>query len=86
MNREHIAQLRAKAALLYQHAREWAARVPLKARGVLVLFLVAALRIGRSGLFRQPWISQVLRLCEMLALSAWLDESTTSLRSHKGQE
>jgi hypothetical protein len=43
MNREHIAQLCAKAALLYQHARLWAASVPVKARVVLVLFLVAAL-------------------------------------------
>jgi len=43
MNREHIAQLRAKAALLYRQGRQWAARVPVKARVVLVLFLVAAL-------------------------------------------
>jgi len=43
MNREHIAQLRAKTALFYQHARQWAARVPVKARVVLGLFLVAAL-------------------------------------------
>jgi len=43
MNPEHIAQLRAKTALLYQHARQWAARVPVKARVVLGLFLVAAL-------------------------------------------
>jgi len=43
MNREQIAQLRAKAALFYQDARQWAARVPVKARAVLVLFLVAAL-------------------------------------------
>jgi hypothetical protein len=43
MNREHIAQFRVKAALFYQHARQWAARVPVKARIVLGLFLVAAL-------------------------------------------
>ena len=43
MNREHIAQLRAQTALFYQHARQWAARMPVKARVVLALFLVAAL-------------------------------------------
>src|SRR5712691_11256653 len=43
MNREHIAQLRAKTTLFYQHARQWVARVPVKARVVLGLFLVAAL-------------------------------------------
>jgi len=43
MNREHIAQLRAKAALHYQQGRQWVARVPVKARVVLALFLAAAL-------------------------------------------
>jgi hypothetical protein len=43
MNQEHIAQLRAQARLLYQHSRQWAARLPVKARILLVLFLVAAL-------------------------------------------
>jgi hypothetical protein len=43
MNQEHIAPLRGKAALVYQQARRWAARVPVKARVVLGLFLVAAL-------------------------------------------
>ena len=38
-----MAQLRAKAGLLHQHVRQWATRVPVKARVVLVLFLVAAL-------------------------------------------
>lgn len=37
-----MAQLRIKAALLYQQGLQWAARVPVKARVVLVLFLVAA--------------------------------------------
>jgi translation initiation factor IF-1 len=41
-NRDHMAQLRIKAALLYQQGLQWAARVPVKARVVLVLFLVAA--------------------------------------------
>ena len=43
MKRENIAQLRAKTVLFYQHARQWAARVPVKARVGLGLFLVAAL-------------------------------------------
>jgi len=43
MNREYIAQLRAKVGLLYQHARLWAEGVPVKVRVVLGLFLVAAL-------------------------------------------
>src|SRR5258707_11264243 len=43
MNSEHIAQLRAKTALFYRHARQWVARVPVKARVLLGLFLVAAL-------------------------------------------
>jgi hypothetical protein len=43
MNQEQIEQLRAKARLLYQHACAWATRVPVKARLLLGLFLVAAL-------------------------------------------
>src|SRR5579864_4614530 len=42
MNTEHIAQLRAKAALLDQQAMQWIKRVPLKARILLGLFLLAA--------------------------------------------
>jgi hypothetical protein len=43
MNRESIAQLRAKAGSLYQQARLGVDRVPVKARILLGLFLVAAL-------------------------------------------
>ena len=42
MNRQHIAQLGAKAALFWQQARQVAAHLPKKARVVLGLFLVAA--------------------------------------------
>jgi hypothetical protein len=42
MNRQHIAQLSAKGAFLWQKAYQAAARVPMKARVVLGLFLVAA--------------------------------------------
>src|SRR6266567_1369981 len=43
MSREPIPQLRAKAAFSYQYLRQWAARVPVMARVVLGLFLIAAL-------------------------------------------
>jgi hypothetical protein len=43
MNRESIVQLRAKAVSLYQQARLGVARVPVKARILLGLFLVASL-------------------------------------------
>ena len=43
MNSERIAQLRTKAALLNQQAMQWIKRVPVKARVLLGLFLVAAL-------------------------------------------
>jgi hypothetical protein len=43
MNQESIAQLRAKAGSLYQQARLGIERVPVKARVLLGLFLVAAL-------------------------------------------
>src|SRR5215471_18894188 len=42
MNRQHIFELHAKATSLYQQAREVAARVPMKARVVLGLFLLTA--------------------------------------------
>jgi hypothetical protein len=43
MSREPIALLRANTALSYQQTRQWAARVPVLARVVLGLFLVAGL-------------------------------------------
>jgi hypothetical protein len=43
MNQESIAQVRAKAGSLYQQARLGVERVPVKARVLLGLFLVAAL-------------------------------------------
>ena len=42
MNREILAQLRSKAEFAYQLIRRWTARVPVKARIVLGLFLFAA--------------------------------------------
>ena len=46
MNQESLAQLRAKAGSLYQQARLGVERVPVKARVLLGLFLVAALLMG----------------------------------------
>jgi hypothetical protein len=43
MNRETTAKLRAQAELIYQKAERWISRIPVKARVVLGLFLVAAL-------------------------------------------
>jgi hypothetical protein len=42
MTPERIAQLRAKAAQFHQQAMQWVKRVPVKARILLGLFLVAA--------------------------------------------
>src|SRR5215472_5894392 len=46
MSREHIAQLRAKLALLDKRACRWTARIPVKARIVMGLFLAAALLLA----------------------------------------
>jgi hypothetical protein len=43
MNQEHLPRLRAKATLPYQHVCHWVTRVPVKARVLLGLLLVAAL-------------------------------------------
>ena len=46
MSREHIALLRVKLALLYERACRWTARIPVKARIVMGLFLAAALLLA----------------------------------------
>ena len=46
MSREHIARLRAKSALFYERALRWTRRIPVKARVVLGLFLVAAVLLA----------------------------------------
>jgi hypothetical protein len=76
MNREHIAQLRAKVTLFYQHARQWAARVPVKARVVLVLFLVAALLMALHTMLTAKDASLHLKLqhgFHNAQLSVWVD-------------
>src|SRR6266852_1290770 len=42
MDAQHMAQVREKAALFYERARQCSDRVPVKARIILALFLVAA--------------------------------------------
>jgi hypothetical protein len=76
MNRERIAQLHAKAALLYQHARQGAARVPVKARVVLGLFLVAALLMALYTAFTAKDASLHLRVqhgFHNAQVSVWVD-------------
>ena len=43
MDAQHMAQVREKATLFYERARQCADRVPVKARIILALFLVAAM-------------------------------------------
>ena len=76
MNREHIAQLRATAALFYQHARQWAACVPVKARVLLVLFLVAALLMALHTMLTAKDASLHLKLqhgFHNAQVSVWVD-------------
>jgi hypothetical protein len=76
MNREHRAQLCAKAASFYEHARQWAARVPAKARVVLVLFLVAALIMALHTTLTAKDASLHLRLqhgFHNAQVSVWVD-------------
>jgi len=59
MNRESIAQLRAKAVSLHHQARLWVERVPVKARVLLGLFLVAALLMAiHTALTAECWRAQ----------------------------
>ena len=46
MNSEHISQPRTKWALFCEHAWRWTTRIPVKARVVLGLFLVAAVLLA----------------------------------------
>jgi len=46
MSEEHITQPRTKSALFYERAWRWTTRIPVKARVVLGLFLVAAVLLA----------------------------------------
>jgi hypothetical protein len=76
MNREYLTQLQAKAALLYHHARQWAMRLPVKARVVLGLFLAAALLMAMYTAFTAKDATLHLRLqhgFHNAQVSVWVD-------------
>jgi hypothetical protein len=73
---EQIAHLRANAALLYQHARQSAARVPVKARVVLGLFLAATVLMAMYTAFTAKDASLHLKLQHAFhnaQVSVWVD-------------
>jgi hypothetical protein len=76
MNREYIGHRHAKMVLLCQHARQWALRVPVKARVVLGLFLIAALIMAMYAAFTAKDASLHLRLqhgFHNAQISVWVD-------------
>jgi len=77
MNTEHIAQLRAQAALLDQQAMQWIKRVPVKARILLGLFLLAAFLMAIHTALTAKDASLHLKLqhgFRSAQLSAWVDD------------
>ena len=76
MSQQPIAQLHAQAGLLYQHARQWAARMPVKARVLLGLFLVAALLMAMHATLTAKDASLHLKLQHGFhdaQVSLWVD-------------
>lgn len=76
MNQESIAQLRAKAGSLYQRARLEVEHVPVKARILLGLFLVAALLMALHTALTAKDANLHLRLQHSFheaQLSVWVD-------------
>jgi hypothetical protein len=76
MNLDHIAQLRTKAGWLYEQARLWVERVPVKARGLLGLFLIASLLMALHTAFTAKDASLHLKLQHSFRdaqLSVWVD-------------
>jgi hypothetical protein len=76
MNREYLTQLHAKPALLYHHGRQWAMRVPVKARVVLGLFLAAAVLMAMYSAFTAKDATLHLRLqhgFHNAQVSVWVD-------------
>jgi hypothetical protein len=77
MNTEHIAQLRAQAALLDQQAMQWIKRVPVKARILLGLFLLAAFLMAIHTALTAKDASLHLKLqhgFRSAQLSVWVDD------------
>ncbi len=76
MNREYLTLLHAKAAFLYHHARQWALRLPVKARVVLGLFLAAALLMAMYTALTAKDATLHLRLQHSFhnaQVSVWVD-------------
>lgn len=76
MSSERIAQLRAKAALLDQQVRHWVKQVPVKARILLGLFLLAALLMAVHTALTAKDSSLHLKLqhgFRSAQLSVWVD-------------
>ena len=77
MNSERIAELRAKAALLDQQAMQWIKRVPVKARILLGLFLLAAVLMAIHTALTAKDASLHLKLqhgFRSAQLSVWVDD------------
>jgi hypothetical protein len=73
---ETVVPFQVKAALLYHHARQWAMRLPVKARVVLGLFLAAALLMAMYTAFTAKDASLHLRLQHAFhnaQVSVWVD-------------
>ena len=76
MDQERTAENRAHAAVLWQQARVWAARVPTKAWVVFVLFLLAAVLMAMHTAFAGKDASLRLKVQHSLRsaqLSIWVD-------------
>jgi hypothetical protein len=76
MNREYLTLLHAKMAFLYHHARQWALRLPVKARVVLGLFLAAALLMAMYTALTAKDATLHLRLQHSFhnaQVSVWVD-------------
>ena len=76
MTSERIAQLRAKAAWLDQQAMRWIKRVPVNARIVLALFLLAALLMAIHTTLTAKDASLHLKLqhgFRSVRVSLWVD-------------
>src|SRR6202158_1468333 len=77
MNSERIAELRAKAALFDQKALQWIKRVPVKARILLVLFLLAAVLMAIHTALTAKDASLHLKLqhdFRSAEVSVWVDD------------
>ena len=77
MNTERIAELRAKAALFDQQALQWIKRVPVKARILLGLFLLAAVLMAIHTALTAKDASLHLKLqhgFRSAQLSVWVDD------------